>query len=72
MTLPTTEELNAKFNELSHNDIEYERVWFWYGIAAYCQLVAEQGMKDYEQFKAEVQKELPTPPQRKEAKNEQD
>ena len=53
MALPTTEELNAKFNELSHTDIEKERVWFWYGIAAYTKLVSELGQKEYEQFKQE-------------------
>jgi hypothetical protein len=57
MTLPTTEELNAKFDELSHTDIEYERVWFWYGIAAYTKLVSELSAKEYEkkyeQFKQE-------------------
>ena len=50
---PTTEQLNAKFNELSHTDIEKERVWFWYGIAAYCKLVSELGQKEYEQVKKE-------------------
>jgi hypothetical protein len=55
MTLPTTEELNAKFDELSHTDtdIEKERVWFWYGIAAYTKLVSDLGQKDYEQVKKE-------------------
>ena len=58
MTLPTTEQLEAKFDELHHvqENIENERLWYWYGIATYCQLVAEQRMKDYEQFKAEIEK----------------
>lgn len=53
MTLPTTEQLNAKFDELAHTDIEKERVWFWYGIAAYAKLVSELSAKEYEQFKQE-------------------
>lgn len=53
MALPTTEQLNAKFNELSHTDIEKERVWFWYGIAAYAKLVSDLSAMEYEQFKQE-------------------
>ena len=37
--LPTNEQLEQKFNELSHTDeIEKERAWFWAGIAAYAHL----------------------------------
>jgi hypothetical protein len=44
--LPTNEQLEQKFNELSHTDeIEKERAWFWSGIAAYCQLVSEAAAK---------------------------
>lgn len=30
--------LDAYFNEMSHYDYDTERVWFWYGIAAYAHL----------------------------------
>ena len=40
MTLPTNEQLNEKFEELAHADKEWERVWYWNGIAAYCQLLS--------------------------------
>ena len=53
MTLPTTEQLEARFDELSHTDIEYEKTWFWYGIATYTKLVSEPSAKEYEQFKKE-------------------
>ena len=53
MTLPTTEELNERFDELAHTDIENERVWFWRGIAVYTKLLSELGQKEYEQLKQE-------------------
>ena len=44
--LPTTEQLEQKFNELSHaDDIVTERAWFWHGIAAYCQLISDAAYK---------------------------
>lgn len=55
---PTTEELNAKFDELSHTDIEKERVWFWYGIATYTKLVSELAHEDWLKCKAEMQQEI--------------
>ena len=56
MTLPTTEQLEAKFDELSHTDIEKERVWFWYGIAAYTKLLSELAHEDWLKCKGEMQK----------------
>ena len=58
MTLPTTEQLNAKFNELSHTDIEKERTWFWYGIAAYTKLLSELGHEDWLKCKEEMQQDI--------------
>ena len=41
MTLPTNEQLEAKFEELAHTDKETERVWFWAGIAAYAKCISD-------------------------------
>jgi hypothetical protein len=46
MTLPTNEQLEAKFEQLAHTDKETERVWFWAGIAAYCQCISDSVAKD--------------------------
>ena len=46
MTLPTSEQLEAKFEQLAHTDKETERVWFWAGIAAYCQCISDSVAKD--------------------------
>jgi hypothetical protein len=46
MTLPTTEQLNEKFEELAHADKEWERVWFWYGIAAYAKLMGDAAAEE--------------------------
>ena len=42
MTLPTNEQLEAKFEELAHTDKETERVWFWAGIAAFAKCISDQ------------------------------
>ena len=41
MTLPTSEQLEAKFEQLAHTDKETERVRFLAGIAAYCQCISD-------------------------------
>ena len=53
----TKEMLKAWFDELSHNDENYEYEWFWAGIAAYAHLSSpasddwkrEHGFKTTEQ-----------------------
>ena len=50
MSKPTSEMLNAFFDELSHVDIAQERVWFFYGVAAYthlCSPASEQWKKEH-------------------------
>lgn len=45
------EQLEKRFDELAHTDIEKEREWFWYGVASYCKLKSEEALKDYEKLK---------------------
>jgi hypothetical protein len=36
--VPTKEMLEAYFKEMSHNNEDLERMWFWAGVAAYAHL----------------------------------
>ena len=36
--VPSKEMLEAYFKEMSHNNEDLERMWFWAGIAAYAHL----------------------------------
>jgi hypothetical protein len=46
---PTTEMLNAYFNDLAHLDTSLEHLWFWAGIAAYAFLSSQGSSKWREQ-----------------------
>ena len=60
MTLPTIEQLEAKFDELHHvqENIENEKMWFWYGVAAYTKLLSELAHEDWLKCKADMQQDI--------------
>ena len=60
MKLPTIEQLEEKFDALHHvqENIENEKMWFWYGIRAYCKLLSELAHEDWLKCKAEMQQDI--------------
>ena len=60
MTLPTMEQLEARFNELHHveEQILIEKQWYWYGIAAYIRLLNDIAHEDWLKCKAEMQQNI--------------